>query len=156
MSYPDNVELPRVCVCYLVHGDRVLLGEKKTGLGAGKIVGPGGKLEPGETSLDAVVREVWEEIGVRVDPKSLRHAGEIEYLFPHRPSWSQRSSVYVSEKWSGEPRETIELNPVWFMISEIPFDRMWDDARMWLPDVLAGKQVTRKFEFGTDNDTVSL
>ena len=41
---------------FLTRGDEILLIHKKTGLGAGKINGPGGKQEPGETSLEAAVR----------------------------------------------------------------------------------------------------
>ena len=42
----------------------VLLIRKKRGLGAGKINGPGGKIDPGETSLECAVRETQEELGV--------------------------------------------------------------------------------------------
>ena len=52
--------LPQVCVCYLVreHGGvtQVLLGRKKHGLGQGYFVGLGGKLEPGESAVDAAVQ----------------------------------------------------------------------------------------------------
>ena len=43
---------------------KVLLIRKKRGLGAGKINGPGGKIDPGESSLDCAVRETQEELGV--------------------------------------------------------------------------------------------
>jgi 8-oxo-dGTP pyrophosphatase MutT (NUDIX family) len=38
---------------------------------------PGGCIDPGETPVDAVVREVWEETGLRVEPVALRgvHSG---------------------------------------------------------------------------------
>ena len=58
--------LPEVCVVYLLrrgpHGLEVLLGDKRTGLGRGKVVGIGGKLDPGETPREAAVREVVEGI----------------------------------------------------------------------------------------------
>ena len=41
-------------------GGQVLLIRKKRGLGAGKINGPGGKLDPGETFAQTAVREVQE------------------------------------------------------------------------------------------------
>lgn len=31
---------------------------------------------------------------------------------------------------------------------------MWDDAKYWLRDLLAGVPVTATFEFGTDQSTV--
>jgi 8-oxo-dGTP diphosphatase len=48
-------------------GPEVLLGAKKTGFGAGKIVGLGGHVERGECPAQAVVREVAEKSSIWVD-----------------------------------------------------------------------------------------
>jgi 8-oxo-dGTP diphosphatase len=90
-------DLPQVCVCYLTrlsetNEPQVLLGRKKKGLGLGNIVGLGGKLEPGESALDAAVREVEEESGLTVTADALTPMGVLTYLFPHRPAWSRMSS----------------------------------------------------------------
>ena len=153
------MNLPQVCVCYLTRrspdGTRqVLLGRKKKGLGAGNIVGLGGKLEPGESALDAAVREVEEESGLVVEASALVPLGVLTYLFPHRESWSQESSVFVCREWTGTPRESDELNPEWFDVASLPVDQMWDDARHWLPGVLAGSPVRATFTFGEDLETV--
>jgi 8-oxo-dGTP diphosphatase len=152
-------DLPEVCVCYLTRlsdtGQRqVLLGRKKKGLGLGNIVGLGGKLEPGESAVDAAVREVEEESGLTVTQDALTAMGVLTYLFPHKPAWSQRSNVFVTDRFSGVPRESDELNPVWFTIADLPVDEMWDDARHWLPGVLAGIPVRATFTFGEDLATV--
>lgn len=151
--------LPQVCVCYLLRTDadgitRVLLGRKKLGLGEGKYVGPGGKLEPGETAVQAIAREVLEEVGLTVDPASLEERGLLSYHFPHREAWSQESTVFVCRAWSGEPTASDELDPEWFEIGDVPLDLMWDDARFWLPGVLAGGTVRRSFTFGADLSSV--
>ena len=51
--------------------NRVLLGMKKRGFGVGKWNGFGGKLEPGETVVEAAAREVREECGYIVNTTDL-------------------------------------------------------------------------------------
>jgi 8-oxo-dGTP diphosphatase len=153
------MSLPEVCVCYLIRSTddgrrQVLLGRKKTGLGLGRLVGPGGKLEPGETPQQAAVREIAEEVGLLVDVADLELMGELTYPFPHKPAWSQKSWVFRAHRWTGEPVESDELEPQWVDVEEIPYDRMWDDARYWLPATLAGSSIHATFQFGADGRTV--
>lgn len=147
-----------MCVIYLLRRDgertEVLLGDKRTGLGIGKVVGPGGKVEHGESLRDAAVREVQEETGVVVAASALLPAGRIDYFFPTRPAWSQRSHVFTCTEWSGEPVDSEELAPHWVALEDVPYDRMWDDAARWLPDVLRGGRVDATFTFGPDLATV--
>lgn len=150
-----------VCVVYVLRAgasgvDEVLLGRKRRGLGEGKIVAPGGKLEPGESPAAAAVRELAEETGLRADPAALEARGTLDYVFPFRPSWSQRSHVFVCRSWTGEPTPSAELDAEWLPVSAVPFDRMWSDAMWWLPAVLAeGVSVTARFQFGPDLSTVA-
>ena len=39
-------------IMFVIKDGQILLIEKKRGLGAGKINGPGGKIDPGETALE--------------------------------------------------------------------------------------------------------
>jgi 8-oxo-dGTP diphosphatase len=155
---PD-LGMPQVCVCYLMRRrpdgrDEVLLGRKKKGLGLGKYVAPGGKVEPGEEIPEAMAREVLEEVGLAVAVGDLAPRGVLTYLFPHRPTWSQQSSVFVTRTWSGHERESDELAPEWFAVDELPLHSMWDDAKHWLPAALAGERVEATFSFGPDNSSV--
>ena len=59
--------------------NRVLLIRKKRGLGAGKINGPGGKLEPGESPVACAVREVEEELGI--SPLAPQARGRLRFQF---------------------------------------------------------------------------
>jgi 8-oxo-dGTP diphosphatase len=150
----------QVCVCFITRRDeagarQVLLGRKKTGLGLGNIVGLGGKIEPGETALQAIVREIEEESSLVVDPAAVSEVGFIRYAFPHRENWSQDSTVFVVDTFTGTPVESDEVVPAWYDITDLPLDGMWDDAKYWLPQVLAGERVHASFTFGEDLKTVS-
>lgn len=151
-----------VCVVYLVRTRRtlfgsraeILLGEKLTGLGIGKLVGAGGKLEPGESAVNAAIREVYEELGVVVAPGDLTAISTIAYPFVDRPDWSQRSFGFIARNWTGEPTASEELNPQWFSADRIPFDRMWADSQLWLPRALSGEFVEDSFAFRSDGSIV--
>ncbi|RWZ46531.1 8-oxo-dGTP diphosphatase [Labedella phragmitis] len=149
---------PDVVVCYLLRrgdkGDEVLVGRKLTGLGAGRSVAPGGKILPGESREAAVVREVAEETGIVIDPAGLEPRGTLDYRFPSKPEWSQRSFVFVCRSFSGNGEPSTELEPEWWALGDVPLDRMWDDAASWLPAVLAGGTVDAVFEFGADLSSV--
>lgn len=133
----------------------VLLGFKKTGFGAGKWVGLGGHVEDGEELAEAAAREVAEESGLVVDPAALAHVAALNFVFPARPSWDQTSDVFLTASFDGEPAESDELIPRWFAADALPYDQMWDDARYWLPVVLAGGQVAARITFADDCATVS-
>lgn len=151
--------LTSTCLCLLTRvgedgQQQVLLGRKKTGLGAGKTVGLGGHVEPGESPVQAAAREVKEESGIHVAPEALVEAAYVTFWFPLRRHWNMDVWIYTSADWSGEAAETEEIMPRWFPVTGLPLDRMWDDARYWLPRVLAGERIRAVFTYADDCETV--
>ena len=51
-------------LAFVIKDEQILLIRKKRGLGAGKINGPGGRLENNETIAACAVREAQEELGI--------------------------------------------------------------------------------------------
>lgn len=135
-------------LCFPIRDGRILLIEKKRGLGAGKIHGPGGKLEPGETPAEAVRREVREEVATPVP--SVAKLGELEFVMGES-TW-MLVHVYRAPGLEGEAAETPEAIPRWYALDEIPFGRMWPDDRYWLPLVLAERRFKGFFRFGGSED----
>jgi 8-oxo-dGTP diphosphatase len=152
--------LTSTCLCLLTRVThdgvpQVLLGHKKTGLGRGKIVGLGGHVEPGESPVEAAARETKEESGIHVPVGVLREAAFITFLFPARPAWSMTVNVFTSAEFSGDAVETTEIRPEWFGYRGLPLDGMWDDAKQWLPRVLAGETLQATFTYADDCQTVA-
>lgn len=133
----------KATLMFVVRGDEVLLIRKKRGLGAGKINGPGGKVDPGETPLECAIRETEEEL--HITPSNIRHAGEL--LFHAEDMPTIHAYAYIAQEFTGIPTETDEALPIWFNIKEIPFDEMWQDDRYWLGPALSGCHIRGWFSF---------
>ena len=127
----------------MIHDGKILLIHKKRGLGAGKVTGPGGKLEPGEDVVACALREIHEELGVTAfDPEE---AGEL--LFQFTDGYKLHVTVFRTGKFQGEAVETDEAIPLWTPLDAVPYDRMWDDDYLWVPLLPAGKRFVGRFVF---------
>ena len=126
----------QVTLCYIRKEGQLLLIRKKRGIGAGKINGPGGKVDAGETPLAAAIRETREEIGVVPVTPELR--GELWFQFSQ--GHEHHCLIFLAEDYDGVPCETDEAAPVWFPVEQLPYAEMWEDDREWLPLLLAGKR----------------
>lgn len=148
-----------VTLCFLLRdgadGPQVLLGLKQTGFGRGKIVGIGGHVEAGETSVQAVIREVQEETGVVLQQGDLTDAGAVHFVFPARPEWDMKTTLFTARTWTGDPQPSDEILPEWFRVDTLPVDRMWQDADHWLPVVLEGGTVNVVVTMDADNESVA-
>ncbi|MBP6888913.1 MAG: 8-oxo-dGTP diphosphatase [Candidatus Pacebacteria bacterium] len=129
----------------------ICLAMKKRGFGMGRYNGVGGKVEPGEPIEDAVKREAKEEIGVVVQEAT--KVGELTFIFPHEPTFDQVVHVYVTETWLGEIVESEEMRGEWFKVADIPYQTMWSDDILWLPQVLLGKYVSGTVVFAPGDVT---
>lgn len=149
----------QTCVCLITREragtTELLLGLKKHGLGAGRIVAPGGHIEPGETAPDACAREVFEEVGLAVDPAGLEPAGGLLFLFSATPEWNLHLALYRARRFTGEPAESDELDPAWYPLDDLPWSGMWPDARYWLLRALSGELGEAEITLGPDGETVT-
>lgn len=147
--------MKKMTLCFLLDGDRICLAKKKRGFGSNKLNGVGGKVEPGETLLEAAVREIQEEIGVKTKMSALEERGSITFYFARKPEWTQQVFVFVTRNWQGIPTESEEMAPRWYHTSQIPYDKMWIDDPYWLPKVLDGKSIRGEFYFNEEGTEIS-
>ena len=117
---------------FVMRKGQILLIDKKRGLGAGNVNGPGGRLEPGETPIQCAIREVQEELCIT--PTGVKYAGELFFQFID--GLSIHGIVFTANGYEGEPTETDEATPRWTPLDQIPYDRMWADDRHWIPLML--------------------
>lgn len=131
---------------FVIRDEKILLIDKKTGFGKGKVNGPGGKVEPGESPADCAVRECYEELRIRV--ANLRYCGQHRFQFVD--GYSLLVWVYSSTEYEGVPTETAEAKPLWFPLDSIPYERMWQDDGLWLPLLLRGERFQGRWLFDGD------
>lgn len=95
-----------VVACALVDADnRVLLAERPAGKSlAGLWEFPGGKLEPTESPEAALIRELDEELGLKVKPACL---APLTFASHSYPDFHLLMPLYVCRRWEGfaRPRE---------------------------------------------------
>lgn len=150
----ENKPRKLLTLCIVHQHPRVLLGFKKKGFGTGKWNGFGGKVEEGESIEAAAHREVVEEAGI--EPIDIEKRGIVTFDFKDG-SRSVEVHIFACSEFSGEPTESEEMKPQWFMMEDIPFREMWTADAYWLPIFFKGRRFKGSFLYDTPTtpDTVA-
>lgn len=146
IDWPSWRPSEKATLLFVLRDGHILLIDKKTGLGAGKVNGPGGRIEPGETALQGAIREVQEELCVT--PTGVREAGELYFQFVD--GYALHGTVFTASGFDGQLCETREAAPRWTPLGSIPYERMWADDALWLPLLLNGVRFRGYFIFDGD------
>ena len=154
MNKYDNIEWAswqpdeRAVIVYIIDRKlrKLMLIMKKRGLGKGKINAPGGRLEPGETFLEAAIRECQEEVSVT--PLGLEKRMELHFQFTS--GYAMYGEAFFSDSWEGEACSSDEADPFWCDLDKLPWDNMWEDDQSWLPQTLDGKKLRGFYVFDDD------
>ena len=115
----------------------------------GRWNGFGGKVEEGESIEGAARRELFEEVGISVD--AIEKMGVLDFSWQHKPNAILQVHIFKATEFSGQPQETEEMKPQWFLVKDIPYKKMWADDKYWLPLFLENKKFTGKFIFDENN-----
>ena len=101
----DNwqAKIPATLV-FVIQDGKILLIDKKTGIGKGKVNGPGGKLENGERPEACAIRECREELAITVS--NLQYCGQHRFQFVD--GLTIHVWVYCTGDFAGVPTESRE------------------------------------------------
>ena len=102
MSTRERFKLSASVFMILKKSNKVLLLKRSnTGWMDGLFSVPAGAIDGKETLLEAVMREVQEEIGVAVEPKNIRLVHTM-HCFTGSDEWL--GQYFITESWEGEHR----------------------------------------------------
>ncbi|NGQ95168.1 8-oxo-dGTP diphosphatase [Brevibacillus sp. SYP-B805] len=132
-------------LCFVKRGDALLMLNRNAWPNMGLWNGLGGKVEPGETPAQSVVREVREEAGISL--VDVRFAGILTWIHEQR---SSDIHLFLAELPEDFPypavRETAEGILAWKPIAWVLHPRnlgVVSNIPRFLPELLAGKQPCR-------------
>ncbi len=98
-------------------GGRMLLVRKR---GSAVYIQPGGKPEPGEAPLQALARELAEELGVAMRAAGAHRLGEFEADAVNEPGRRVRGEAWVVEV-DGRPQPQAEIAALAWVVPQPPF-----------------------------------
>jgi 8-oxo-dGTP diphosphatase len=100
--------------------DRRVLVERSTG--KEYFIHPGGKIEPGETVTQALVRELKEELSIVVNESDLVFFDRCSAPAANSPEVDVQMDVFIVKKWKGAIVPDNEVAEIRWLSSQVPKD----------------------------------
>lgn len=128
--------------------NRVLLIKHHRGINEGFFNFPGGKKDPGETMVECARRETYEETGVTpIDPVQV---GQLEFE-------TFSVTVFKSVAFVGTLKENgAEVDVFWQDLNNLPYDKMRESDRDFVPMILRGEYVHKFYHYGPDRKLIRV
>lgn len=121
MARSEQAIFTNLCMVY-DHDGNILVQDRKDPSWPG-ICFPGGHIEPGESFVESVIREVWEETGLTIENPVLCGTKQ----FPTRNGERYVVFFYKTDKFSGQLQSSEEGEVFWIRRSELKKYPLVDD-----------------------------
>ena len=101
----------------LIQNRKFLISRSK---GKNSFISPGGKLEPGETPGEALVRELDEEFNVEIELKDLEKFGTFYAPAAEQEDRYLQMDIFLVNQWKGKIQANNEIEEILWINSSIP------------------------------------
>ena len=118
-------------LCYLERGDQYLMlhrVKKANDMNYDKWIGVGGKFEEGERPEDCVLRETFEETGLRLT--QYRYRGLVTFVSDRYPT--EYMHLFTATGWTGTPHECDEGELAWIKKADLLSLPLWEGDKIFL------------------------
>ncbi|MCX6066361.1 MAG: 8-oxo-dGTP diphosphatase [Chloroflexi bacterium] len=138
-------------LCYLKHNGQTLMLhriKKANDIHEGKWNGLGGKLEPGESPEQCVIREVHEESGLEISAP--RYHGLLIFADFKGDDWYVW--VFSADQFSGDLIDSDEGYLKWIKNEEVTSLNLWPSDQIFLPWLKTDQFFSARFQY--DNEVM--
>ena len=146
-----NLNMKIGTLCYIKKNNKTLMlhrVKKENDMHKNKWNGLGGKLIPGESPEECVIREIKEESGLNIKTPSLK--GIITFpKFDNIEDWLV--FVFIANKFSGDLIDSDEGNLKWIDDSDLLNLNMWEGDRIFIPWLSKNELFSAKFYYSNNN-----
>lgn len=142
-------------LCYIEKDSQILMlhrTKKSIDPNGGKWIGVGGKLEQNESPDECIIREVYEETGLHIQPQ-LR--GILTFILP---KWeNELTFLYTSNNFEGTLKECTEGQLHWIDKDKVLDLNLWEGDKHFLPKLLETNDFfTMKLVYDKDDQLLEV
>ncbi|MBQ3092187.1 MAG: 8-oxo-dGTP diphosphatase [Clostridia bacterium] len=144
--------MKNVTLCYIERGDEYLMlhrVKKKNDVNQDKWIGVGGKFEDKESPEDCILRETYEETGLRLT--DYRYRGLVTFV--NTIYETEYMHLFTATGWEGEIGECSEGNLEWVRKSDVPSLPIWEGDKIFLK-LLADEEPFFSLKLSYDGDVL--
>ena len=128
-------------LCYLYHSEKIILlhrVKKINDMHEGKYIGLGGKIEPYESPRECMIRDIYEESGIKPLDLVLRSTIYFNEVGSHNihPALNYLVFVYKATKFEGKLQPSNEGELVWKSYDEFTKLNLWEGDKIFVPKVI--------------------